>query len=527
MALDICGPPIGAAQVGAGGADGAVMRDTPSTHPAGTRRQLPIVLAATAAGVLVPFAFVVALAAAGVGAAPVLVAAALIAALAVRRALHAIWRRRPQSRELPAADLMLWRWLRRQRLERRLEEAVAQLGADPRTLPVDRDPAEQMEVIKGLAAALEARDPYTHGHSRRVARYSTMIAQGLDLPEEQVRKIRTAAVVHDVGKLAVPLEVLNKPGRLTDEEFEVIKTHAPRGAEMVSRLGDPELTDMVAHHHERLDGTGYPARIGGESIPLGARIIAVADTFDALTSTRPYRAAKRDREALRILRAEAGTQLDPLAVRAFDRCYNDSFHGLLAWPLLAALPHRIWAPLESQLQAATGTMTAKVATIVATTAATGVIPATGIQADPRDTNRMPGDEGAAIARTMPSAHHGGRAIVREAGGGGGSPERPRPSARPGPEPGAGGGGSGSAAGPAAATQPSAPPPATPSQAPAPPPEPAPADPGPSGSVGDLVSDAGEAVDETVALAPGDLGEALPADAGEITDALGDPPGPLR
>jgi putative nucleotidyltransferase with HDIG domain len=504
------------------------MRETPTVTPAGTRRQLPIVLAATAACMLVPLGVVVALAGLGVGATPVLAAAALIAALAVRRVVHEIWRRRPQSRELPAADLMLWRWLRRQRLERQLEEAVAQLGADPRTLPVDRDPAEQMEVIKGLAAALEARDPYTHGHSRRVARYSTMIAQGLDLPEEQVRKIRTAAVVHDVGKLAVPLEVLNKPGRLTDEEFEVIKTHAPRGAEMVSRLGDPELTDMVAHHHERLDGTGYPARIGGESIPLGARIIAVADTFDALTSTRPYRAAKRDREALRILRAEAGTQLDPRAVRAFDRCYNDSFHGLLAWPLLAGLPHRIWAPLESQLQAATGTMTAKVATIVATTAATGVIPATGIQADPRDTNRMPGDEGAAIAKTMPSGHHGGRTLVREAARGGpGSPERSHASARPGPEPSGAGGGDGSAPEPAPATQPSAPPPAAPSQAPAPAPEPTPADSGSSGPVGDLVSDAGDAIDETVALAPGDVEEALPVDAGEVTDALGNAPGPLR
>jgi hypothetical protein len=174
-------------------------------------------------------------------------------------------------------------------------------------------------------------------------------------------------------------------------------------------------------------------------------------------------------------------------------------------------------------------MTAKVATIVATTAATGVIPATGIQADPRDTNRMPGDEGAAIAKTMPSAPHGGRAVVRKAvaGRGGGSPERPQASARTGPEPGTDGGGNGSAAGPAPATQPSAPPPAAPSQAPAPAPEPAPADSGSSGPVGDLVSDAGEAVDETVALAPGDLEEALPADAGEVTGALGDPPGPLR
>ena len=498
------------------------MRESPRAHTGVARRQLPAVVAATTASLLVPAAVAWALISRGIDDAPILAAAALITAVIVRRLSQVLWQRLPEARELPPSDLMLWRWLRRQRLEQRLEQAVAQLGADPRSLPVDRDPGAQMEVIKDLAAALEARDPYTHGHSRRVARYSTMIARTLDLPEEQVRKIRTAAVVHDVGKLEVPLEVLNKPGRLTDEEFEVIKTHAPRGAEMVSRLGDQELTDMVAHHHERLDGTGYPSRIGGEAIPLGARIIAVADTFDALTSTRPYRAAKRDREALRILRAEAGTQLDPIAVQAFDRSYSNSFHGLLAWPLLASLPHRIWAPIESQAQAATGTMTAKVATIVATTAATGVIPVTGIQSDPRDTNRMPGEGANAIAaRTAPSAHGEPSAAHRPAAGGGTVATDDEVKARPHSGPGGSDSPAPTGAAPSAPAPPADPPSATPAT-PAPAPAPRTETPAPAAPVEDLASGAQDAASQTVALPPGDLEETVPATAGELTEALPDP-----
>ena len=225
-----------------------------------------------------------------------------------------------------------------------------------------------------------------------------MIAKEMELPGREVGKVRTAAAVHDVGKLEVPLDVLNKPGRLTDDEFDVIKTHAPRGAEMVSDLGDRELTEMVAHHHERLDGSGYPSRLAGEDIPLGARIIAVADTFDALTSTRAYRSAKRHKEALAILKAEAGTQLDPRVVAAFNRCYEGSLGGLAVWALFAGLPHRLWAPVESQAHDAFGGATGSTAVtkamtiVVATTAVGGAAISTG-SADPRDTGVMPGGQG--------------------------------------------------------------------------------------------------------------------------------------
>lgn len=124
-------------------------------------------------------------------------------------------------------------------------------------------------------------------------------------------RIRTAALIHDVGKLSVAEEVLAKPGKLTDEEYALVKQHSAAGADMVAALGDAELTRIVRHHHERVDGTGYPDGLKGIEIPLGARIISVVDTFDAITSERPYRRPAHHKRALDVLRHEAGTQLDP------------------------------------------------------------------------------------------------------------------------------------------------------------------------------------------------------------------------
>ena len=247
------------------------------------------------------------------------------------------------------------------------------------------DPEARLKALRRLASALEARDPYTHGHSRRVARYSTMIARKLGVPAAEVAKIRLAATVHDVGKLVVPLYILNKPGKLTDEEFAVIKRHAPVGAEMVSRIGDDELTRIVAHHHERLDGTGYPSQLSGGDIPLGARIIAVADTFDALTSTRAYRPAKRHRDVFRILDQEMGTQLDPPAVQAFLRCYS-GFWGIAAWSIVTGAPQRVLLPLGSQAPIAGGTLTAKTLAVLAAAAATGGFVTGSSLTDPRDSS---------------------------------------------------------------------------------------------------------------------------------------------
>lgn len=356
-------------------------------NSSGISRYFPHSVVATSIVVLIPAVLVWRLAAAEaiVALLPLSLIGILLATL-LGYVGNIAWRSRAESTRLSFPDLMLWGWIRRLVAERRLDSALQLLDLNSSSSPTHLHPDVQIDVLKSLASSLELRDPYTHGHSRRVARYAAMIAARMDLPAEQIQKVRTAAAVHDVGKLEVPLEILNKPGRLTDEEFDVIKTHAPRGAEMVRALGDPELTEMVAHHHERLDGSGYPSRLGGAEIPLGARIIAVADTFDALTSTRAYRPARRQSEALGIIHAEAGTQLDPLVVGAFDRCFEDILGGLFVWPLLVGLPHRILAPLGSQTQVAGGAALSKAFVVVATTAAAGGIVIGGGAPDPRDTS---------------------------------------------------------------------------------------------------------------------------------------------
>ena len=144
----------------------------------------------------------------------------------------------------------------------------------------------------------------------------------MGLSAAEVAKVRTAAAMHDVGKLHTPRSILNKPGRLTDSEFALIKRHPVDGAVMAGGIGDPEITAMIRHHHERLDGHGYPDGLAGEDIPLGARIIAVADTFDAITSNRTYRRASHHKRALDVLSSEAGKQLDGDAVAAFRGYYR-------------------------------------------------------------------------------------------------------------------------------------------------------------------------------------------------------------
>src|SRR5205807_540063 len=143
--------------------------------------------------------------------------------------------------------------------------------------------------LEALARLLAARDPYTHGHCQRVANHAERIARTMHLEPAAVARVRTAALIHDVGKLYTPRTVVNKPGSLTDEEFELIKRHAADGGALVAAAEDPELARIVRHHHERQDGSGYPDSLAGEEIPLGARILAVADTFDAFTSHRPYK----------------------------------------------------------------------------------------------------------------------------------------------------------------------------------------------------------------------------------------------
>jgi putative nucleotidyltransferase with HDIG domain len=246
----------------------------------------------------------------------------------------ALWKRAPGSRDLVFADLMLWGWLRRLRAERRLAHAETLLGTGAEGLSV--------QALTDLSALLEARDTYTYGHSLRVTRHAERIAKALGLPEEDVARVRSAAALHDVGKLHTPREILNKPERLTEQEFAVIRRHPADGAALASSVGDPAISAMIRHHHERLDGAGYPHGLAGAAIPLGARIIAVADTFDAMTSNRAYRRASSHKRALDVLRQEAGKQLDVDAVAAFVGYYRG--RRTVVWSAFAtAAPQRLFA----------------------------------------------------------------------------------------------------------------------------------------------------------------------------------------
>jgi putative nucleotidyltransferase with HDIG domain len=169
--------------------------------------------------------------------------------------------------------------------------------------------------LLGLANALEAKDPCTRGHSARVAELARQLALHLDLPRSTAETIAQAALLHDLGKIGIPERILRKPGPLTEDEREIMRRHPVTGAQIVAPL---EFFDegavIVRHHHERLDGSGYPDGLSGDGIPLGARIVAVADVYDALTSSRPYRAALTRKEAIELIHRESGRTLDAVVV---------------------------------------------------------------------------------------------------------------------------------------------------------------------------------------------------------------------
>jgi hypothetical protein len=176
------------------------------------------------------------------------------------------------------------------------------------------------EVIVALVEAVEAKDPYTRGHTQRVAELAVLIGQDIGLSGERLKTLNQAAMLHDIGKISVPDSILNKPGRLTAEEFEFVKEHPVRGHRIIQNVRSlKQEVAGVRHHHERLDGTGYPDGLKGDAIPLDARIIAVADVFDALTSARPYRGPWSSQHAFQILDEEAGLTLDAECVGALHR----------------------------------------------------------------------------------------------------------------------------------------------------------------------------------------------------------------
>ena len=180
-----------------------------------------------------------------------------------------------------------------------------------------------MSAISSLAAAIDARDPYTRGHSERVTAYSLAIADEMEVDSEDREVVHLAGLLHDVGKIGIDDSVLRKPTQLTDEEFVIIKQHPEKGASIMSPI--KQLKDVIPsmrHHHERYDGNGYPDGIGGERIPLPARIITVADTFDAMTSDRPYQVGIPDEEVVEKIASWAGSRYDPKVCEAFAQAYR-------------------------------------------------------------------------------------------------------------------------------------------------------------------------------------------------------------
>lgn len=179
-----------------------------------------------------------------------------------------------------------------------------------------------VSTVRALAAAVDAKDPSTRGHSERVAAMAVRVGRALSLPHDQLEQLQLAALLHDIGKIGVSTEVLSKPGPLSRDEWPQIKSHPVRGAEILACV--PELAPIVAavkYHHERMDGSGYPEGLRGDAIPLLARIVAVCDAYDAMTSVRPYRPAIPAPEAIAILRDEAGRLYDPVVVEALvDVC---------------------------------------------------------------------------------------------------------------------------------------------------------------------------------------------------------------
>lgn len=191
------------------------------------------------------------------------------------------------------------------------------------------------DLVQALVGILEVKDFSTAAHTWRVVLYTRALAEAAGLEHDVIHRLSFAAALHDVGKIDVPDEILRKPGRLTPEEFEIMKTHTVLGHERLVRMGetDPILLDLVRHHHERIDGSGYPDRLAGDRVPLSAAYFAVIDAFDAMTSLRPYRSeVGKDAAAKAIieLKVGVGTRYAPQAVEQFAKLYET---GRLNWIL--------------------------------------------------------------------------------------------------------------------------------------------------------------------------------------------------
>ena len=235
----------------------------------------------------------------------------------------------PEAREFPSDELA-----RLERLARQTEIALRSVR--------QRETLSRFafETALALTEAIESRDPYTGGHCRRLAEYAGLVAEQLVLPAHDIEVVRLGAALHDMGKIVVPDSILKKPDKLTPEEYAIVKQHCYSGGQICKRVGFlMNAYPIVYHHHERWDGRGYPDGIKGLKIPIGARIVAVVDAYDAMTTDRPYRAARDFAEVEATLRDGAGQQWDPQIVNVFidtiknyGDTHDDHEHGGIVVP---------------------------------------------------------------------------------------------------------------------------------------------------------------------------------------------------
>lgn len=217
---------------------------------------------------------------------------------------------------------------------RRLEQFTRSLTEQGACGPGHEIPPAVVETVTSLALAIDAKDHYTQGHSQKVSAYAVMIAQALNLNQGEVEEIRLAGLLHDIGKVGIPETILNKSGPLNSEEWETMKTHTLLGAKILEPLEAMNIIRlMVRHHHEFFDGTGYPDRLRDDKIPLGARVIAIADAYDTITSERTYKKPRRPEEAFSELLRCSATQFDPEIIRVFIETMRRAPQGCVTSPV--------------------------------------------------------------------------------------------------------------------------------------------------------------------------------------------------
>lgn len=305
-----------------------------SRSASGSTRLFPYSVAATFVTIGLPFASVILvnhlMGFEGVPT-PALAVISVMSAIVASALGAAVWMQHPASNEVSYGDLMIWSWARSAQARRKLVRSFKRLTDETEVM----SPLDRLATLREMSAALDRKDPYTYGHSRRVERLANRTGLVLGLNLRDLQDLREAASIHDVGKIYVPDEILLKRGSLTDDEYSAIKAHSVMGAEMVAFLGRPAVTDTVRFHHERWDGKGYPDGVSADEIPLSARIVGTADAYDAMTSMRAYRGSLGHKRAVEILVEEKDKQFDAAVVVAFLSALRNPVLAAVTIPLLS------------------------------------------------------------------------------------------------------------------------------------------------------------------------------------------------